>query len=86
MYKYRIGETCFDGSVYGKLLGVLLRHQLNTTNNVIVAKVVNAILCHINQKRMARLQDIILPLFFILVKLHLEYCFYSRPHTLKKNT
>ena len=71
-YKYKMGDTWLDSSVCEKDLGVLVDNKLNMSQQCdMAAKKANSILDCIARSIESRAREVIMPLYFALVRPHL---------------
>ena len=74
-HKYKMGDTWLDSSICEKDLGVLEDNKLNMSQQCdMAAKKANSILGCISRSIEYRAREVIMPLYFALVRPHLEYC------------
>ena len=71
----RLGEEFHQSSLAAKDLGVLVDEKLNRSQQCVLAGwKANIILSYIMKGVASRERELIVPLYFALVRLHLEYC------------
>ncbi|KAK4826734.1 hypothetical protein QYF61_010987 [Mycteria americana] len=74
-YQYRLGDEWIESSPVEKDLGVLVDEKLNMSQqHVLAAQKANRILCCMKRSAASRSRDVILPLYSVLMRPHLEYC------------
>ena len=74
-HKYKMGDTWLDSSICEKDLGVLVDNKLYMSQQCdLVAKKANSILGCIARSIESRAREVIIPLYFALVRPPLEYC------------
>ena len=75
MHKYRMGDTWLDSSICERDFGILVDNKLNMSQQCdTAAKKANAIVGCIARSIEYRARKVIIPLYFTLVRPHLEYC------------
>ncbi|PKU47414.1 hypothetical protein llap_2316 [Limosa lapponica baueri] len=75
MYQYRLGADLLKSSSVEKDLGVLVYNRMTMSQQcALVAKKANGILGFIKKSVASWLMEVILLLYFALVRPHLEYC------------
>ncbi|GAB0190815.1 cAMP-dependent protein kinase inhibitor alpha [Grus japonensis] len=74
-HHYRLGGEWIGNSPKEKDLGVLVDEKLNMSQQrVLAAQKANHILGCIKRSATSRSREVILPLYYILLRPHLEYC------------
>ena len=75
MHQYMLGATQLESILAEKDLGVLGVTKLNTSQQcALVAKVADGVLGCIRQSIASRSREVILPLYSVLVRPHLDCC------------
>ena len=74
-HQYRLGAELLDSSSVEKDLGVLVDRKLTISQQcALVAKKAKTMLGCVQRSVVSRPREVILPLYSVLVKPHLEYC------------
>ena len=74
-HKYKMGDTWLDNSICERDLGVLVDNKFNMSQQCdMAAKKANAMLGGIARSVESRTREVIIPLYFALVRPHSEYC------------
>ncbi|PKU42520.1 reverse hypothetical protein [Limosa lapponica baueri] len=74
-HKYRLGDEWIERSSEEKNLGVLVdEKQITSQQCVLVAQKAKCVLCCVKRSMACRSREVILPLYVVLLRPHLEYC------------
>ncbi|GAB0206197.1 mitochondrial enolase superfamily member 1 [Grus japonensis] len=74
-HNYRLSEECNENSPEEKDLGVVVDEKLNMTRQcTLAAQKANHVLGCIKRGMTSRSREVILPLYYALMRPHLEYC------------
>jgi len=81
MHHYRLEADLLESSSVERDLGVLVDDKLTLSQCALVAKAANGILGYTKKSVASSSREVLLPLYFALVRPHLEYCIvFWAPH------